>query len=124
MPQEMRKNRESSDPYYDLIEDFDLIVASFQTQYGIRLSRDLRGMKWDEFKALLSGLSPETPLGRIVSIRSEDDKEILKHFSKEQKRIRSEWRNRRAKKVSEEELAVMLEQLKQGFMAMAGGIKN
>lgn len=120
----MRKNRESSDPYYDLIEDFDLIVASFQTQYGIRLSRDLRGMKWDEFKALLSGLSPETPLGRIVSIRSEDDKEILKHFSKEQKRIRSEWRNRRAKKVSEEELAVMLEQLKQGFMAMAGGIKN
>lgn len=117
----MEKSRESSDPYYDLIEDFDLIVASFQTQYGLRLSRDLKGMKWDEFKALLCGISPETPLGRIVSIRSEDNKEILKHFTKEQRRIRSEWRNKRAKKVTEEEMAVMLEQLKQGFIEMAGG---
>lgn len=114
----------SSDPYYDLIDDFDLIVASFQAQYGIRLSRDLEGMKWDEFKALLVGISPETPLGRIVSIRAEDDKEILEHFTKEQRRIRSEWRNRRAKKVSEEELAAVLEQLKQGFIAMAGGMNN
>lgn len=120
----MVTNRGSSDPYYDLIDDFDLIVASFQTQYGIRLSRDLEGMKWDEFKALLVGISPETPLGRIVSIRAEDDKEVLKHFTKEQRRIRSEWRNRSAKKVSEEELAEVLEQLKQGFIAMAGGTKN
>ena len=119
-----KKSRESSDPYYDLIEDFDLVVASFQTQYGIRLSKDLEGMKWDEFKALLTGISPETPLGRIVSIRAEDDKEILKHFTKEQRRIRSEWRNKSAKKVTEEQMAVMLEQLKQGFIAMAGGVRN
>ncbi len=77
-------------------------------------------MKWDEFKALLCGVAPETPLGRIVSIRAEDDKDILKHFTKEQKRIRSEWRNRKAKKVSETQLDDMLEQLKRGFMAMAG----
>lgn len=120
----MKKTRESNDPYYDLTEDFELIVASFQTQYGIRLSRELKGMKWSEFKALLCGLSPETPLGRIVSIRAEDDKEILKHFTKEQKRIRSEWRNRKAQKVSKEELAAMLEQLKQGFIAMAGGKRD
>lgn len=81
-------------------------------------------MKWSEFRALLCGLSPETPLGRIVSIRAEDDKEVLKHFSKEQKRIRSEWRNKGAKKVSEEELETMLEQLKQGFIALAGGKTN
>lgn len=81
-------------------------------------------MKWSEFRALLCGLSPETPLGRIVSIRAEDDKEILKHFSKEQKKIRSEWRNKGAKKVSEEELETMLEQLKQGFIALAGGKTN
>lgn len=37
---------------------------------------------------------PETPLGQIVSIRSEEDKEMLKHFTKEQHRIRNEWRNR------------------------------
>ena len=34
-----------SDPYYDMEEDWDLIVASFQSMYGIRLSRDLSGMK-------------------------------------------------------------------------------
>ena len=36
---------ESSDPYYDLLDDFELVVASFQTQYGIRLSRELKEMK-------------------------------------------------------------------------------
>ena len=40
-------------------------------------------MKWDEFQALLVGIGPETPLGNIVSIRAEDDPEILKHFTRE-----------------------------------------
>ena len=44
-------------------------------------------MKWDEFKDLLTGIGPETPLGRIVAIRAEDDKEMLKQFTPEQNRI-------------------------------------
>lgn len=104
-----------------MIEDFDLIVSSFQTQYGIRLSRELKGMKWDEFRDLLSGLGPETPLGRIVAIRSEDDKKVLEHYSKEQHRIRNEWLSKRAKNVSKEELDNVLEQLKNAFISMAGG---
>lgn len=119
-----KSNRESSDPYYDLIDDFDLIVASFQTQYGIRLSRELQGMKWNEFKSLLVGIGPETPLGRIVSIRAEDDEEILKHFTKDQHRIRNEWRNKSAKRVSEEETMEFLEQMKQALISMAGGGNN
>lgn len=115
------KNRESSDPYYDLLEDFDLIISSFQTQYGIRLSRDLKEMKWDEFKDLLGGLGPETPLGRMVSIRAEDDKEILKHFTKEQHRIRNAWRSRKAKQMSKQELNNALEVFKNAFISMAGG---
>lgn len=114
----------SSDPYYDLLEDFDLVVASFQTQYGMRLSRELKDMKWNEFCTLLSGIQPETPLGRIVSIRAEDDKEVLKHFSKEQKRIRSEWRNKRAKKVPVNDRDAFLEQMKQAFIKMAGGTEQ
>lgn len=51
---------------------------------------------------MLSGISPETALGRIVAIRAEDDKEILNNFNKEQKRIRSSWRNRNAVKMSNE----------------------
>ncbi len=78
-------------------------------------------MKWDEFKALLSGLSPETPLGRIVSIRAEDDRDILKHFSKEQLRIRSEWHKRQAQAIPQEKMEDALEQLKKAFIKMAGG---
>lgn len=81
-------------------------------------------MKWDEFRDLLVGLGPETPLGRIVAIRAEDDKEVLKHFSKEQRRIRSEWRMRRAKKVSPENMDQILEDIKQSLIAWAGGGQN
>lgn len=79
--------------YYDIIDDWPLIEASFFKQYGIRL-RQINDMPWDEFCSYLSGIMPDTPLGNVVQIRSEEDKEILKNFTPEQKRIRSEWRNR------------------------------
>ena len=85
------------------------------------MSRELSGMKWDEFKDLLAGLGPETPLGRIVAIRSEEDKDMLKHFTKDQMRIRSEWERRKAKAVTQERMDVALEQMKQAFIYMAGG---
>lgn len=116
--------RESSDPYYDLIEDFDLILSSFQSQYGIRLSKELDTMRWDEFCSLLAGMSPETALGRIVSIRAENDKEVLKHFTKGQHRIRNEWRSKKAKAIAPAEMADIMEALKQGFISMAGGGRN
>lgn len=56
-------------------------------------------MSWGEFITLLSGIMPKTPLGQIISIRSENDKDILKHFTKEQHRVRNEWRNRGVKKI-------------------------
>lgn len=118
------RKRESSDPYYDLIDDFDLVVASFQSQYGIRLSRELNNMKWSEFSALLVGMGPDTPLGRIVAIRAEEDAEVLKNFTKEQNRIRNEWRSRRAKQISKKEMENVLNGFKNAFIAMAGGDKD
>lgn len=118
------QTRESSEPYCDLIDDFDLVVSSFQSQYGIRLSRELNEMKWDEFRDLFVGLGPDTPLGRIIAIRSEKDKDVLKHFTKDQKRIHADWKRRCAKKVSEEDMEKTLEAFKNGFIEMAGGIKN
>ena len=100
-----------------------MIVASFQSQYGIRLSEQLHTMKWDEFHDLLVGIGPDTPLGRMVSIRAEDDKDVLKHFSKQQNMIRNEWRSR-PRKVSNEDMGQVLEQLKNAFISMAGGIGN
>lgn len=81
-------------------------------------------MKWSEFRDLLVGLGPDTALGRIVSIRSEEDKEVLKHFTKEQKRIRNEWRARRAKQIKSEDMNDILEGFKKMFISMAGGVKN
>lgn len=65
-------------------------------------------MSWDEFCTLLSGIMPKTPLGQIVSIRSEEDENMLKNFTEEQHKIRNEWRNRQLEemkdKMTEEEL--------------------
>lgn len=80
-------------------------------------------MSWEEFKQMLTGLGPSTVLARIVTIRTEEDKETLKHFTKEQRRIRSEWRNRKAQQVSEKDREIFLKQMKQAFIQMAGGGK-
>ena len=120
-----KTKRESSDPYYDLIDDFGLIVSSFQSQYGIRLSRELpTGMKWDEFRDLLVGIGPDTALGRIVSIRAEEDEDILKNFTQEQHRIRNEWKRKRArileKMTDRTAMEADLAGIKAAFMRMTG----
>ena len=113
---------ESSDPYYDLFEDWDMIVSSFLSQYGIRLStREFETVSWDEFKSLLAGISPETALGRIVAIRSETDKNIVRHFSRDQKRIYDEWRNRKADMMTQVSFEQEMADLESMFAAMCGG---
>ena len=76
-------------------------------------------MKWDEFCSLLRGLSADSSLGRIVQIRAENDSERLKHFTSHQKKIRSDWRNRRAKQVTQQDSSIALEQFKQMFISAA-----
>ena len=61
-------------------------------------------MPWNEFCSYLAGIMPDTPLGNIVQIRSEEDENILKGFSKEQKAIRTKWRTRMAKAKSKQEV--------------------
>lgn len=48
-------------------------------------------MEYREFLILLSGIMPETPLGKIIQIRSETDPDVLKHYTPEQKQIRDNW---------------------------------
>lgn len=96
------KKLDNSDPFYDIFDDWGLIESSFSQQYGIRLRRE-KDMSWDEFCTLLSGLKPDTPLGNIVSIRSETDKEILKHFTPQQKKIKSDWQKRKIPKITDAE---------------------
>lgn len=85
----------TTNSWYDLRGDWALIEASIASQYGIRL-RQASDMPWSEFTNLVTGLLPETPLGSIVRIRSENDPKILEKFSPEQRAIRNKWRERQA----------------------------
>lgn len=73
---------------------------------------------------MLTGIDSNTALGKIIAIRSEDDKEVLKSFTKEQHRIRNEWREKHAKMLakfmSKQEMVQSMDGLKHAFLRMAG----
>ena len=81
-------------------------------------------MPWEEFKQFLSGIGPDTPLGRIVAIRSESNENVLKNFTPGQRKIRAEWMGKAAKTKTKEETMTFVEQMKQALIAMAVGEKN
>lgn len=113
--------RKEENKWYDLFEDWELIEASFLTQYGIRL-RLVDDMSWNEFCTLLSGIMTKTPLGQIVSIRAEEDKDILNNFTEEQHKIRNEWRNRNNTTIemTDEEKAQKIKEFEQMMASMFG----
>lgn len=112
-------NSTTYETWYDLFEDWSLIESSFAQQYGIRLRKKISDMEWGEFTSLLAGLNSETPLGNIVRIRSEKDSEALKRFSKEERKIRSEWLNKTAYQVTEQDYKQAMENIKNMFKSMA-----
>ena len=75
-------------------------------------------MSWREFSYLINGLSGETPLGRIVSIRAEKDPDKLKEFTAEEKKIRSDYLRKKAKQISAKKAEEAYEQIRQAFVAM------
>ena len=69
----------------------------------------------------------DTPLGQIVRIRSEDNKDIIKNFDRYEKQIRSEWTAFRSQKAREQlkekdklETARSFERLFKGMFGKAG----
>ncbi|MFR2229631.1 MAG: Gp15 family bacteriophage protein [Ruminococcus sp.] len=102
------------------MDDFDTIISSFRSEYGVSIRSDeFKTMPWSEFVSLLSGLGPNTSLARLVEIRLEDDKDILKNFTPSQHRIRNQWRYRKTKEVTQEDVGTFLEQMKQTFISMS-----
>lgn len=75
-------------------------------------------MTWREFRSLLSGLGPDTPLSRIAQIRLESDKDILKNFTSAQHRIRNKWRSRNVKQYTEADMEAVLKQFQDVFSSM------
>lgn len=71
---------------------------------------------------MVSGLMDDTPLGRIVEIRSETNTDLLKYFTKEQKEIRSEWASFIASKSSaKQSIEEDFKQLEKMLASMFGG---
>lgn len=75
-------------------------------------------MSFSEFKSLLGGLMNKTPLGQIISIRSETDPDILSSFNDAQRKVRSEWRNKTIESLTEEEQRQSLEGLQKAMKEM------
>ena len=120
--QEIIQNRESTDPYYDLFDDWDLIVPSFLSQYGMRIqTKEFESVPWDEFRSLLAGIAPETALGRVVAIRSETDKNMIKHFTRDQKKIYDAWKNRQANAMTPQIFEDQMAALERAMAALCGG---
>ncbi len=72
-------------------------------------------MHYSEWLLLVGGIMEDTPLGQIVLIRKENDRDRLKHFSQYEHRIRNEWREFRAgqekAKMSPEKIAEYWEKM-------------
>ena len=60
----------------DIYKDSELIFASFYYDYGISLIEKKGKMTWKEFVVLYGNLSPESPLGRAVSLVTTPDKDL------------------------------------------------
>lgn len=91
------------------------------SQYGLRIrTKEFETVSWDEFRSLLAGISPDTPLGRVVAIRSETDRDVIKHFTRDQKRIYDEWRKRYVKTIRPETYREQMIELEKTFAALCG----
>ncbi len=106
-----------------------LIEQSIAKQYGV-LPSEQENLHYSDWAKMVSGLMDDTPLGRVVACRMEKDPEMLKHFTPEQRRIQSEWRQFRARKARQElaqnpdkqaEWTRQMVNLERMFASLAGG---
>lgn len=101
-----------------MFDDWPLIEASFASQYGIRIERE-QDMSYQEFINLINGLLSESPLGKVVSIRAESDRDRLKTFTSLEHQVRNEWRskceNKYVSSMSKEEQEFSLKALRDAF---------
>lgn len=117
------KTQQSRELWYDINDDWDLIASSLKTQYGYSIRKEIDNMSWAELCSDISGLMGDTPLGNIVQIRSEDDRERLKSFTQDQKDIRWKYRMKMAQNMNKDEFKKVITDLQKAFKEMAGDNK-
>ena len=85
-----KKQQNDEETWYDLEFDRVLIEQSIAKQYGV-LPSEQGALKYSDWAKMVSGLMDDTPLGRVVAVRSEKDREMIRHMNKWQKQIRADW---------------------------------
>ena len=55
----------------------------------------------------------DTPLGRVVAVRTEKDQKVISHFSPWQRQIRADWNSFKAQRMSRQSTEDMEQQMKQ-----------
>ena len=71
---EPKREHEDRTPDMDFDQDYNYIEASFQSDYGIDLSRET--MSWYRFYRLLNGMTNKAILSRVREIRTYDLSDI------------------------------------------------
>lgn len=79
-------------------------------------------LSYSDWAKLVSGLMNDTPLGKIIEIRSEDDADIIKNMNSEQLAIRNEWQEFRMSQTvySKEEMRMQSEMLEKMMAELFG----
>lgn len=97
------------------------MVASVRQQYGLRVqSEEFASMSWDEFADLLSGLSEDTPLAKVATVRTETDRERVRRMTPAQRRMRAEWRRRRAEQADARDRDAFVSMMQAAFARAFG----
>ena len=80
-------------------------------------------ISYSEYRRLLVGLMEDTPLGRVVQVRSESDPKTINEMTAQEKKIRSDWSRFRAKNSScnAQNITMTVEQLQNLFRSFAEG---
>ena len=86
----MGRKRPRNDEWYDIDYDARLIEQSIAKQYGL-LPAAQEELPWAEWSVLVGGLMNDTPLGRVVAVRSENDVGVSRRMTAHQRQLRSEW---------------------------------
>lgn len=65
-------------------------MQSVAAQYGV-LPAAQRELPWPEWERLVSGLMEDTPLGKLVAVRTERDPAALRRMTPWQRKARRDW---------------------------------
>ena len=118
------RRRPEIDDCYDPAFDADLIRQSIAKQYGV-LPTEQGELPYPEWALLVSGLMDDTPLGRVVAVRSEKDRKVIEKMGPWQRKLRSDWQRfaakRDAARMTPAEMRRQMDGLERAMARMFGG---